>query len=107
MTLGITLNPYRCETCVHFVGKMKNYFGVDQPFCKNPKMIQYYKDQPKDPGRSEDGQHCWPPLHVVMEGDLWYHPMNGGEIRARNIMGCLSHSDFPQIIPVSQEGNQP
>jgi hypothetical protein len=84
----------RCETCEFFIAGMRNYFGADQPFCRNPVVIEYHKNQPKDPGRSEDGKRVWLPMDVVMEGDMWYHPMNGGEVTIRRILGCASHSSL-------------
>jgi hypothetical protein len=75
---------------------MNNYFGVDQPFCRNPKMIVYNKNLPIDTGRSEDGKHSWLPRHIVLGGDLYYHSMDSYEVTARRILGCASHSAFRQ-----------
>jgi hypothetical protein len=75
---------------------MKNYFGVDQPFCRNPKMIEYNKNLPVDPGRSEDGKHLWLPRDIVLGGDLYFHGMNQYEVAARRVLGCVSHSKFRQ-----------
>ena len=88
------MNQYRCETCNHFVGKMANYFGVDQPFCKNPKMIEYFKSLPKDPGCTPDHQSCWIPSHVIREGDLNFAPLSKYDVERIGVLGCNSHSDF-------------
>jgi len=88
------MNQYRCETCNHFVGKMANYFGVDQPFCKNPKMIEYFKSLPKDPGCTPDHQSCWIPSHIIREGDLNFAPLSKYDVERIGVLGCASHSDF-------------
>jgi hypothetical protein len=73
---------------------MANYFGVDQPFCKNPKMIEYFKSLPKDPGCTPDHQSCWIPSHVIREGDLNFAPLSKYDVERIGVLGCASHSDF-------------
>jgi hypothetical protein len=73
---------------------MANYFGVDQPFCKNPKMIEYFKSLPKDPGCTPDHQSCWIPSHIIREGDLNFAPLSKYDVERIGVLGCASHSDF-------------
>jgi len=84
-------HPQRCETCDYFIGKMKNFFDVDQPFCRNPKIIEANKLLPETGGqisktewRIED--------HTIMKGDMYFQPMSKGEVFAISVLGCASHS---------------
>jgi hypothetical protein len=87
------LSPYRCEICDYFIGKMENCFGCDQPFCKNPKIIQYNKNKPETGGQI-DPSHWRIEDHYIMEKDLYFHAMSNGEVEGRRVLGCVSHSAF-------------
>ena len=92
-------SEYRCETCAFFIGKMENFFKVDQPFCKNPKMIEYFKSLPKDPGVSKDGKSSWLSQDVIRKGDLWFAPLSHSDIERNSVLGCLGHSAMIEQKP--------
>jgi len=83
-------SEYRCEICDHFVAGMENIFGVDQPFCKNPKVVEHLKAKPESV--IDTPTHWRIKDRYINEKDLWFFPMTRGNVELVSILGCCGHS---------------
>jgi len=87
------LSPYRCETCDFYIQSKKNFFGVNQPFCSSPKVIEFLKAKPETV--VDTPTHWSIKDRTINEGDQWYWAMSKWEAEHIGVLGCMGHSKYP------------